>query len=195
MPTKHPLQWHTLGWVGELHCLESNPKVDLMEERGWVQRAAQTPLFRGAVGFMCLCPEPRCAPGEWRTHPRAWASPDIPLVLPSLLVPCLGLEVSSSCELGLPGYQALDPKVKTLLQAACPGRSSPPPAGSRSDGDALSSLFQDQGQGQRVLRPVPAARGQGAALPHRQGQNGEALHPWREEFRHSLAGTCPPGPL
>ena len=88
--------------------------------------------------------------------PRAWASPDVPSVLPSPLgVLCLGLEVSLSCELGLPGYKALDPEVKTLLQAACPGHSCPSPAGNRSDGDALSSLFQDQGQGQWVLRPVP----------------------------------------
>lgn len=37
---------------------------------------------------------------------------------------------------------------------------------------------------------MPAARRQGAALPHRQRQDWEALHPRGEEVRHALAGTA-----
>lgn len=97
-------------------------------------KAAQTPRSGDAVGPMCFALSSAAAPGGRRNHPLepralmlglATASP------PTIALPYLELAVSLSCGLGLPGYKALDPKVevRTLVQAALPGCSSPPAGG------------------------------------------------------------------
>uniref|UniRef100_A0A8D1SV08 Tyrosine-protein kinase n=1 Tax=Sus scrofa TaxID=9823 RepID=A0A8D1SV08_PIG len=135
MPCRHPPQ--ATPWAGRWWSCTA-----------WNLTLTQTSLKRGGeCGRLHRLPSPgmlwvpcavalsgAAAPGGRRNQPLepralmlglATASP------PTIALPYLELAVSLSCGLGLPGYKALDPKVevRTLVQAALPGCSSPPAGG------------------------------------------------------------------